>query len=214
MTLELREISITPPGASQPLFRPLSLTVPAGQVTTVMGPSGVGKSTLIDLVGGHLPPGFTARGRVLLDGADVTGLPAERRQIGILFQDALLFPHLTVGENLAFGLSRRVRGRAARRRAVEAALEEAGLAGLHDRDPETLSGGQRGRAALMRTLLAAPRALLLDEPFAKLDPDRRARLRAFTFDHIRARDIPVLMVSHDAEDAAAAGGEVVHLCAP
>ena len=128
-----------------------------------------------------------------------------------MFQDAVLFPHLSLGDNLAFGLARHVRGRAARRAAVAAALTRAGLCGLHDRDPATLSGGQRARAALMRTLLAEPRALLLDEPFSKLDAALRDDLRAFTFDHIRSRAIPALMVTHDPADAQAAGGPVIEL---
>jgi len=169
----------------------------------------VGKSTLLDAVGGHLRPGFAQAGAVRLDGRDLAGVPPEARRIGLLFQDALLFPHLSVGDNLAFGLSPCVRGRAARRAAVERALEEAGLGGLGDRDPATLSGGQRARAALIRALLAEPRALLLDEPFARLDGPLREEVRALTF--TRARAIPVLMVTHDEGDARAAGGPVVVL---
>lgn len=210
-TLDLTRVTITPKGAATPLFPPLSLSVPAGQIVTVMGASGVGKSTLLDYVGGHLTAGFHATGGVTLGGQDMTRLHAEARRIGILFQDALMFPHLSVGDNLAFGLRAHVRGRAARRAAVDAALEQAGLAGFAMRDPATLSGGQRARAALMRTLLAEPAALLLDEPFSKLDTDLREEVRRFVFDHIRARAIPVLMVTHDASDAKAAGGEVVVL---
>jgi putative thiamine transport system ATP-binding protein len=209
MTLELRELTVAPVRAAA-LFPPLSLTVRAGEVATVMGPSGVGKSTLLDAIGGHLAHGFSMSGRVLLDGADVTALPAEARRIGLVFQDAVLFPHLSVGDNLAFGLPKGG-GRAARRSAVEAALERAGLAGLHDRDPATLSGGQRARAALMRSLLAEPRAILLDEPFSKLDAGLRSEMRAFTFEHIGARGIPALMVTHDPADAGAAPGPIVEL---
>ncbi|REC58428.1 ATP-binding cassette domain-containing protein [Rhodosalinus sediminis] len=189
----------------------LDLAVAPGEVVAVMGPSGAGKSTLLAAVMGTLAPPFALRGRVTLDGRDVTAAPPERRGIGILFQDDLLFPHLSVGENLAFGLSRRVRGRAARRAAVEAALAEAGLAGMAGRDPATLSGGERLRAALMRTLLAEPRALLLDEPFSSLDQDRRDRMRRLVFARATARGLPVLMVTHDPADAAAAGGPVVRL---
>ena len=189
----------------------LDLALAPGEVVSVMGPSGAGKSTLLAAVMGTLAPPFALRGRVTLDGRDVTARPPERRGIGILFQDDLLFPHLSVGENLAFGLSRRVRGRAARRAAVEAALEEAGLAGMAGRDPATLSGGERLRAALMRTLLAEPRALLLDEPFSSLDQDRRDRMRRLVFARATARGLPVLMVTHDPADAAAAGGPVVRL---
>lgn len=210
MTMELCDVVVRPRGLD-PLFPALTLTVRPGEVATVMGPSGIGKSTLLDAIGGHLDLGFTLEGRVLLEGRDVTGLPAEARRIGLMFQDAVLFPHLSVGDNLAFGLSRSVRGRAARRASVNQALDVAGLAGLHDRDPATLSGGQRARAALMRTLLAEPRALLLDEPFSRLDAGLRADMRAFTFEHIRQRNIPALMVTHDPADADAAHGKVIDL---
>jgi putative thiamine transport system ATP-binding protein len=213
MTLELHEVRVAPEGRD-PLFPPITLTVRPGEVATVMGPSGIGKSTLLDAVGGHLAHGFTLSGSIRLDGRDLAPLPPEARRVGLMFQDAVLFPHLSVGGNLAFGLARSVRGRAARRAAVEAALDRAGLSGLHDRDPATLSGGQRSRAALMRTLLAEPRALLLDEPFSKLDAELREDLRAFTFEHIRDRGIPALMVTHDPTDAEAAAGPVIDLTRP
>jgi len=192
----------------------LSASVEPGTILTVMGPSGAGKSTLLDYVTGTLAPPFTARGSVLLNGREVGRLPPHARRIGILFQDDVLFPHLSVGGNLAFGLPPEVRGRAARRAAVEAALEEAGLAGLDDRDPGSLSGGQRTRVALMRVLLSRPEALLLDEPFASLDAARRDRIRSFVFDHARERGLPTLLVTHDPDDAAAAAGPVVELPGP
>lgn len=209
MSLELNRVSLSPSGGA-PLFAPLSLQVAAGQVVTVMGPSGIGKSTLLDFIGGHLAAGFTSAGTVTLNGVDVLALPAETRRIGVLFQDALMFPHLSVADNLAFGLARTVRG-VARQAAVAAALDQAGLTGLGGRDPATLSGGQRMRAALMRALLAEPLALLLDEPFSSLDAGLRDEIRSFVFDHARARAIPVLLVTHDAGDARAAGGPVVSL---
>ncbi len=210
MSLDLDQLSVTMRDAP-PLFRPLTLRVPAGTVATVMGPSGIGKSTLLDAIGGHLAHGFHTMGSVHLNGRDLLALPAEQRHVGVLFQDALLFPHLSVFDNLAFGLATKVRSRSDRQAAIDAALEQAGLAGFGDRDPATLSGGQKARAALMRTLLSEPQALLLDEPFSKLDVTLRADLRRFTFDHIRARNIPVLMVTHDSGDADAAGGPVVAL---
>jgi putative thiamine transport system ATP-binding protein len=213
MSLELIELSVRL-GPAPPLVAPLSLRVEPGQVVTVMGPSGVGKSTLLDAVGGHLGHGFAQAGRVVLNGRDVTALPPEARRIGLMFQDAVLFPHLSVADNLAFGLAAGVRPRATRRARIETALAQAGLAGLGGRDPATLSGGQRARAALMRTLLADPLALLLDEPFSKLDSGLRDEIRAFTFAHIRERGIPALLVSHDAADAEAAGGPVVTMQAP
>ncbi|MEZ5753614.1 MAG: ATP-binding cassette domain-containing protein [Paracoccaceae bacterium] len=194
-----------------PLFPPLSLRVAGGEVGTIMGPSGVGKSTLLDAIGGHLAAGFTVEGEVILNGRRLDGLPPEARRIGLMFQDAVLFPHLSVGDNLAFGLGPGVRGRAARAAAVTGALDQAGLSGMERRDPATLSGGQRARVALMRTLLAEPLALLLDEPFSKLDATLRDEMRAFTFGHIRDRGIPALMVTHDPQDAEAAGGPVIRL---
>ena len=209
MSLDLHALSILSRSGS--LFAPLSLHIPAGGVVTVMGPSGVGKSTLLDAIGGHLAQGFRLSGQVHLNGRDVTHLPAEARRIGLMFQDALLFPHLSVGDNLAFGLPAALRGRQARAEAVTVALEQAGLAGLQDRDPATLSGGQRARAALMRTLLAEPLALLLDEPFSRLDAALRDDIRRFVFALVKTRGIPTLMVTHDPADAAAAKGAVVAL---
>lgn len=204
MTLELIELSLAAPGGKTPLFAALSLSVAPGEVVCVMGPSGIGKSSLLAHIGGHLPRGFRAMGQVRLEGQDVVALPAEKRGIGMLFQQAQLFPHLSVGDNLAFGLSPHLRGASARAAAVREALEQAGLSGMAGRDPATLSGGQRTRAALMRTLLAQPRAVLIDEPFAALDTGLRAEIRSFVFGHIRARAIPALMVSHDESDASAA----------
>ncbi len=186
----------------------LDLTVPPGQVLTVMGPSGAGKSTLLRALIGALPPGFQLSGRVLLDGRDLTGLPTAARRIGLMFQDDLLFPHLSVGQNLAFGLAPGGT-RASRRTAVAEALHRAGLDGFASRDPASLSGGQRARVALLRALLARPAALLLDEPFSRLDSALRDRIRRLTFAETAA--LPVILVTHDPEDARAAGGPVLRL---
>ena len=181
-----------------------------GEVLSVMGPSGVGKSTLLSLITGTLAPAFRFTGRVLLDGDDVTDLAPEARRIGILFQDDLLFPHLSVGANLAFGLSPGG-SKAERRRKIDAALDEIGLAGFAGRDPATLSGGQKARVALMRMLLSEPRALLLDEAFSGLDADRRAQMRGLVFERAKERGLPVLMVTHDRADAEDARGPIVEL---
>ncbi len=181
-----------------------------GEVLTLMGPSGSGKSTLLSFITGTLAPVFRAEGQILLDGSDVTRMASHKRRIGILFQDDLLFPHLSVGANLAFGLDSSVTGKE-RAAKIDQALQDVGLAGFADRDPATLSGGQKARVALMRMLLSDPCALLLDEAFSRLDADRRAQVRGLVFDRARALNLPVLMVTHDADDAAAAGGHVISL---
>jgi putative thiamine transport system ATP-binding protein len=191
--------------AGTPLVR-LSARVIPGQVLTVMGPSGSGKSTLLAALIGALPAAFTLSGRVLLNDKDITTLPTAQRRIGILFQDDVLFPHLSVAQNLGFGL-RPGGSRVDRQARVEAALDRMGLSGFGPRDPASLSGGQRARVALARTLLAEPLALLLDEPFSKLDQTLRAQIRDLVF--AETRNLPVILVTHDPEDARAAGGPVV-----
>jgi putative thiamine transport system ATP-binding protein len=182
-----------------------------GEVLTVMGPSGSGKSTLLAFAAGFLDPVFSAEGRILLAGEDVTQQPPERRGMGLLFQDPLLFPHMSVSANLMFGLHPSVSGAAARKAAVGQALVDVGLDKFADRDPATLSGGQKARVALMRTLLSEPRALLLDEPFSKLDTARRGQVRSLVFAEAAKRQLPVLLVTHDPADAKAAGGPCIEL---
>ncbi|WP_366656177.1 ATP-binding cassette domain-containing protein [Fodinicurvata sp. EGI_FJ10296] len=191
--------------AGRPVFPPVTRHIGPGEIVVLMGPSGCGKSTLLNRICGTLDPVFTAEGTVSVNGRALDGLPPESRRLGLLFQDDLLFPHLSVGANLAFGVPGGI-SRHERRARVDAALSEAGLAGFAERDPATLSGGQRSRAALMRTLLADPEALLLDEPFSKLDRDLRQRVRDFVFDHARRRRLPTLLVTHDPEDATDSDG--------
>jgi putative thiamine transport system ATP-binding protein len=197
--------------AGRELVAPLTLDIAPGECVTVMGPSGCGKSTLLAYIAGTIDPVFRAAGGVAIGDRDITPLAPERRRVGIQFQDDLLFPHLSVGENLAFALAPHVRDRAERRERVLQALAEADLAGFADRDPATLSGGQRARVALMRTLLSEPQVLLLDEPFNKLDAQLRNDVRRFVFGHAAERGLPMLLVTHDAADAQAAGGRVMEL---
>src|SRR5690348_7908229 len=182
-----------------------------GEVLTVMGPSGSGKSAMLAFIGGFLDPAFRAAGKVFVSGVELTALPAEDRRAGILFQDPLLFPHISVAGNLVFALPEAVRGRSERRRLAEQALQDVGLAGLGERDPDTLSGGQKARVALARVLLSAPRALLLDEPFSKLDADLRQQMRELVFAKARESALPVVLVTHDEADAKAAGGPLIRI---
>ena len=204
--LELDGITLATP--QRVLIRALSARVGPGEVLVVMGESGSGKSSLLAYLCGTLAPGLTASGRVRLDGRDIDALPTVQRRVGILFQDDLLFPHLTVMENLLFALPA---GAAAERRArAEAALASAGLAGYGPRLPDTLSGGQRSRVSVLRALLAQPQALLLDEPFSRLDMALRERFRAFVFERLREQRIPAVLVTHDAHDVPA-GAQVIQL---
>ncbi|MFB9885797.1 ATP-binding cassette domain-containing protein [Balneatrix alpica] len=186
----------------RPLFAPLSLTIASGEVGVLMGPSGCGKSSLLGLLAGTLEPVFAVQGQVWLGQQPLLGLPPYQRRVGLLFQDALLFPHLSVADNLALALPRHYRGQQRQHR-IEQALVKAELAGMGGRDPATLSGGQRARVSLLRTLLAEPRLLLLDEPFSKLDVQLRTQVRDWVFAHALAAAIPTLLVTHDPQDCPA-----------
>lgn len=186
----------------------LSAEVPPGAVFTVMGPSGSGKSTLLSYIGGFLDPVFKAKGEVAVDGADLLSLAPESRRAGILFQDPLLFPHMSVGANVAFAIPADVSDRGRRRQIAADILADMDLSGFGDRDPATLSGGQKARVALARVLVSHPRLLLLDEPFSKLDMELRAQMRSLVFERARQAGLPVILVTHDEADAEAAGGPV------
>ncbi|UOM35956.1 ATP-binding cassette domain-containing protein [Acuticoccus sp. I52.16.1] len=193
----------------------LKATVEPGAVLSVIGPSGGGKTSLLLAVAGLLDAPFTVTGTVTRDGTDLTPLPPERRRMGLMFQDALLYPHMSVVQNVLFAVPRREAGRrltrAERRARAEANLARVEMGHAAARDPDTLSGGQTSRVALARTLASAPRTLLLDEPFSALDPALRAQVRAFVFDLARQDGLPVVMVSHDPADAEAAGGQIIEI---
>ena len=206
MALELRQVSISVAGRT--LLRGLTARVAPGDVLAVMGASGSGKSSLLAWIAGTLEAPFVASGELRLDGEDLTAMPIQQRRIGLLFQDDLLFPHMSVRDNLLFALPSG--DRAQRIAAADAAFSEAGLEGFGDRLPSSLSGGQRSRVSLLRALLAQPHALLLDEPFSKLDTALRAQMREFTFTTLRERRVPVVLVTHDAADIPP-GAQVVNL---
>ena len=204
--LRLENISISLEGRE---LIAVDAEIAPGEVLTVMGPSGSGKSTLIAYIGGFLDPVFAASGRVLSGTVELTALPAEARHAGILFQDPLLFPHLSVLDNIAIAVPQTVTSRKERREIARTALERVELAGFGDRDPDTLSGGQKARVALQRVIVSEPRLLLLDEPFSKLDTTLRGQVREMVFDHARAAQLPIVLVTHDSADAQAAQGRVI-----
>lgn len=206
--MSLEVVAATIRAGPRTILGGVSFRVAAGEAMTLMGPSGSGKSSLLAFCCGALPAGLHGEGRVLVDGRDVTALPTHRRRLGLLFQDDLLFPHMSVGGNLLFGLHPGTRGSAARRAAVREALRDGELDGLFDRDPASLSGGQRARVALLRVLLSRPAALLLDEPFSGLDAGLRGRFRELVVSRARASLLPLLLVTHDPADAT---GRVLHL---
>lgn len=189
--LRIENATIVKSGAA--LFQPVQIHARAGAPVLITGPSGVGKSSLLAWIAGVLPPGLTGQGDISLNNVPMNATPAHRRRIGIMFQDDLLFPHLSIAENLAFGMRK-----GEPRAQIGEALRIAGLEGAEDRDPRTLSGGERARISLMRCLLSRPLALLLDEPFSKLDPSLWERMRSFVLD--QARELPILLVSHDPRD--------------
>jgi putative thiamine transport system ATP-binding protein len=182
------------------LLENLTLEVPAGTVHTVMGPSGSGKSSLLAAVCGTLDAGLQFEGRITLNGLRIDNIPTPARRVGLLLQDDLLFAHMTVQENLLFAVPKGPK--AQRHGHVMQALIDIEMPDFGDADPATLSGGQRARVALARALLAQPQALLLDEPFSKLDLRLRERMRALVFGAIAKRGIAALLVTHDSADIA------------
>ena len=187
----------------------LNETVQGGEILSIMGPSGSGKSTLLNWLSGMLPSAFTAQGKLYLNQQEITATVSHQRHLGLLYQDALLFPHLSVAGNIAFAMPQR--NKAQRMDKVVTALEQVGLTGLHNRAPESLSGGQQARVALLRVLLSEPKAVLLDEPFSKLDSQLRQETRELVFNQIREHKLPAIMVTHDCVDAQAAQGKIVNL---
>lgn len=191
------------------LLLQLDEQIEGGDILTIMGPSGSGKSSLLNWMTGTLPSGLSATGEVWLHGQNISHLPAHLRHIGVLYQDALLFSHLSVAGNIAFAMPKGDKKQ--RFEKIAEALEQVGLAGMETRHPDSLSGGQQARVALLRTLLSQPKAILLDEPFSKLDSQLRAETQQLVFSQIRQHKLPTIMVTHDHSDAEAANGKIVHL---
>ncbi|MDD8059465.1 MULTISPECIES: ATP-binding cassette domain-containing protein [Shewanella] len=193
----------------QQVLLSLNETIAGGDILTVMGPSGSGKSTLLNWLTGMLPKGFSASGDIYLNEKKITDIASHQRQIGLLYQDPLLFPHLTVAGNISFAMP--AEAKAQRKATISQALSQVGLAGLEQRCPQSLSGGQQARVALLRVLLSQPKAILLDEPFSKLDSQLRQETRQLVFEQIRQHKLPAIMVTHDQSDADAAQGKIISL---
>ncbi|MES2794082.1 MAG: ABC transporter ATP-binding protein [Planctomycetota bacterium] len=198
-TIRLEEVSFG--YGSELVVKDVSLTIPAGAFVTLLGPSGCGKTTLLRLLGGYLVP---ERGRIFLQGRDVTTLPPNLRQVGMVFQSYALFPHLNARQNVAFGLEVRGRAPAIVRQQVDAVLDRVGLSSEErDRYPSQLSGGQQQRVALARALAFEPPVLLLDEPLASLDRHLREQVRLELCRIHRQSAVTTVMVTHDQEEALA-----------
>ncbi|MFB4262969.1 ABC transporter ATP-binding protein [Nonomuraea sp. GTA35] len=183
----------------------VDLETEPGEFLTLLGPSGCGKTTTLNMIAGHL----TADGGLIeVDGRDITAVPPHRRSMGMVFQSYALFPHLTIADNVAFGLRMRKVGAAERRRRVADMLELVGLDGMAERHPRQLSGGQQQRAALARALVVQPDLLLLDEPFSNLDAQLRVRLRDEVAALQRRIGTTAILVTHDQEEALAVSDRI------
>ena len=199
-SLVLANLEVTT-AAQMSLVRPTNLRILPGHCAVIHGPSGSGKSTLLSAIAGVTASNLTVSGSVTLMGQPVSHLPTHRRQLGMLFQQAHLFPHLSVGQNIALTMTQKQgESRQERQRRVNIWLEQMELGGMADRDPATLSGGQKARVALARLLATKPRAVLLDEPFSALDPTLREATRHFIFRYLQAQRVPILLVTHDSSD--------------
>ena len=184
----------------------VDFVVPHGSLTALLGPSGSGKSTLLRAIAGLDQPDS---GSIVIHGQDVTNVPPQRREIGFVFQHYAAFKHLTVRDNVAFGLKIRKRSKAEIKEKVDNLLEVVGLSGFQTRYPNQLSGGQRQRMALARALAVDPQVLLLDEPFGALDALTRAHLQQELKRIWQAEGITMILVTHDVEEAIYLGERVV-----
>jgi thiamine transport system ATP-binding protein len=186
----------------------VDLHVAAGEIVALLGPSGSGKSTLLRVIAGIVP---ADSGRVVLDGVDITHTPTHRRSIGMVFQDEQLFPHMDVAGNVGFGLRMAGVDKLVREQRVAQLLELAGLAAFGSRRVDGLSGGERKRVALARSLAPQPKLLLLDEPLTGLDRELHDRLAVEVRTILESTNTTAVWVTHDADEAALVAGRTVAL---
>lgn len=184
----------------------IDLAIPAGKLTTLLGPSGCGKTTSLRMLAGYASP---TSGRILIDGVDSTRLPPEKRGLGMVFQSYALFPHLSVADNVGYGLKLRGLGRAERQQRVTESLEMVGLAHLAGSRPRRLSGGQQQRVALARAIAIRPKLLLLDEPLSNLDARLRVQMRSEIRRIQSETGLTVVLVTHDQDEALEMSDEMV-----
>ncbi len=180
------------------LFKNLNFKVRKGEIFVIFGKSGLGKSTLLNLIAGIEQINIFWSGKILFENEDVSFAPIEKRGIGFVMQDRYLFPHFTVRENLLFALPKK---KLNKNQFINKFLDEVSMKELDKLYPYQLSGGQTSRIACLRALLSFPKAILLDEPFSSLDQKTKTKFRKFVFKEIKSRNIPCILVSHDRQDS-------------
>ncbi|BES83603.1 hypothetical protein PEC302107_06060 [Pectobacterium araliae] len=188
----------TYPGAATPSVDRVSFSLPQGEMLALLGPSGCGKTTMLRMIAGLIAPDA---GTISLNGRDISAIPVYQRNIGMVFQSYALFPHMTIAQNVAFGLDVRKVGKSERDSRVRKALDLVKLTGLGDRRVSQLSGGQQQRAAIARSLLIEPALLLFDEPLSNLDAKLRDEMRDEIRDIQRRTGVTAIFVTHDQDEA-------------
>lgn len=198
--LELKNITLKwDSPTKKTLIKNLSIKIENSEILCVFGESGVGKSSLINVISGVNEENLKIEGEIKLNGMILNNIPPEKRKIGLLLQDGTLFPHLTVEQNLLFGMNKSL-NKKEKSNLILNYLDKANMSGFQDRYPNTLSGGQKARIACLRAILSEPNALLLDEPFSSLDPSQRNSFREFVVKQVKRANIPCLLVTHDEGD--------------
>ena len=198
--LELKNITLKWNSPTEKtLIKNLSIKIENSEILCVFGESGVGKSSLINVISGVNEENLKIEGEIKLNGVILNNIPTEKRKIGLLLQDGTLFPHLTVEQNLLFGMNKSL-NKKEKCSLILNYLDKANMSGFQDRYPNTLSGGQKARIACLRAILSEPNALLLDEPFSSLDPSQRNSFREFVVKQVKRANIPCLLVTHDEGD--------------
>ena len=198
--LELKNITLKWNSPTEKtLIKNLSIKIENSEILCVFGESGVGKSSLINVISGVNEENLKIEGEIKLNGVILNNIPTEKRKIGLLLQDGTLFPHLTVEQNLLFGMNKSL-NKKEKNSLILNYLDKANMSGFQDRYPNPLSGGQKARIACLRAILSEPNALLLDEPFSSLDPSQRNSFREFVVKQVKRANIPCLLVTHDEGD--------------